>query len=76
LTDRPLALTSANRSGLPAAKTADTGLSVDAVLDGGPSGGGIASTILSVENDKITVLREGALMAEHLTEFDIGWPHE
>lgn len=74
LTQTPLALTSANRSGKADATTAPTDLDVDAVLDGGPSPAGIASTILLVEGDKIKCLREGALKAESLSEFDIEWP--
>lgn len=69
----PLALTSANRSGEPAATTAQTGLDVDAVLDTGPSKEKIPSTILSLKNGKIKCLREGALKAESLSEFDIDW---
>lgn len=69
----PLALTSANRSGQPAATTAQTDLDVDAVLDAGPSRGKVPSTILSLMNGKIKCLREGALRAESLLEFDISW---
>jgi len=59
----PLALTSANKSGEPAATTADTGLEVDTVLDTGPSRKKIPSTILLVKDGTIKCLREGALKA-------------
>lgn len=70
----PLALTSANRSGEPAAITAQTDLEVDAVFDAGPSRDKVPSTILLLENGKIKCLRAGALKAESLSEFDIEWP--
>ena len=72
----PLALTSANKSGEPAATTADTGLEVDAVLDTGPSREKIPSTILLVQNGKIKCLREGALKADALAAYDIEWPND
>ena len=71
--DYPLALTSANKSGEPAATTAQTGLEVDAVLDTGPSREKVASTILLVQNGKIKCLREGALSADALKAYDIEW---
>ncbi len=72
----PLALTSANKSGEPAATTAETGLEVDAVLDTGPSREKIPSTILLVQNGKIRCLREGALKADALAAYDIEWPND
>lgn len=72
----PLALTSANKSGEPAATTAETGLEVDAVLDTGPSREKIPSTILLVQNGKIKCLREGALKADALAAYDIEWPND
>ena len=71
--DYPLALTSANKSGEPAATTAQTGLDVDAVLDTGPSREKVASTILLVQDEKIKCLREGALNADALKAYDIEW---
>lgn len=71
--DYPLALTSANKSGEPAATTANTGLEVDAVLDTGPSREKVPSTILLVANGKIKCLREGALKADALAAYDIEW---
>jgi len=72
----PLALTSANKSGEPAATTAETGLDVDAVLDAGPSREKVPSTILLVKDGKIKCLREGALKADALAAFDIEWPND
>lgn len=69
----PLALTSANKSGEPAATTASTGLEVDAVLDTGPSREKVPSTILLVKDGAIKCLREGALNANALTSYDIEW---
>jgi protein-tyrosine phosphatase len=62
----PLALTSANRTGQPAAVDAkeiiDTlGSGVHLVLDDGPSRFGQPSTVVRVAEDKWTVLREGVV---------------
>jgi L-threonylcarbamoyladenylate synthase len=73
LAKTPLALSSANCSGHAPAFTANTGLDVDGVLDGGPSTGGIPSTILSVRGKAIELLRAGAIKAERFAEFNIGW---
>ena len=73
---QPLALTSANKSGEPAATTAETGLDIDAVLDTGPSREKIPSTILSVKDGKIKCLREGALKTEALAAYEIEWPND
>jgi L-threonylcarbamoyladenylate synthase len=67
----PLAVSSANVSGQPAATTADEaeamlGDAVEVVLDGGPSGGGEASTIVDCTGDRPRVLREGAVSREEL----------
>lgn len=72
----PLALTSANKSGAPAATTAEAELDVDAVLNTGPSREKIPSTILLVQNGKIKCLREGALKADALAAYDIEWPND
>lgn len=71
--DYPLALTSANKSGEPAAITAQTDLEVDAVLDRGPSREKIPSTILLVQDGRIKGLRAGALKADAFSGFDIDW---
>ncbi|MDB2438256.1 L-threonylcarbamoyladenylate synthase [Hellea sp.] len=73
---QPLALTSANKSGEPAATTAETGLEVDAVLNTGPSREKIPSTILAVKDGKVTCLREGALKADALAAYTIEWPND
>src|SRR4051812_14210938 len=67
----PLAVSSANVSGHPAATdaaAADTmlGDSVEVVLDGGPSPKGEASTILDVRGDIPRVLRRGPLPVPEL----------
>jgi L-threonylcarbamoyladenylate synthase len=62
----PLAVTSANRSGVPTPSTAkeiaeQLGGHVDVFFDTGPSGGGPASTIVDLSGDGVRVLREGAI---------------
>jgi tRNA threonylcarbamoyl adenosine modification protein (Sua5/YciO/YrdC/YwlC family) len=69
----PLAVSSANLSGLPAATEAEAadgmlGDSVEVVLDGGPSPKGEASTILDVRGDRPRLLRAGALSVADLNE--------
>ncbi len=64
--------TSANPAGGEEARTAEEvraalGAWVEMILDGGPLGGGRASTVIEVsEADEITVLRAGALAAEEV----------
>ncbi len=67
----PLAVSSANRSGQPAALTAAEAQeqlrdSVPLYLDGGPATIGVASTILDVTTDTPRVLRAGAVSIEEL----------
>jgi L-threonylcarbamoyladenylate synthase len=67
----PLAVSSANLSGLPAATEAAAadgmlGDSVEVVLDGGPSPKGEASTILDVRGERPRLLRLGALSVADL----------
>lgn len=62
----PILATSANRSGQPDATTASEavdalGDDVALVLDAGPSEGAVASTVLLALQDRLEVLREGAL---------------
>ncbi len=62
----PVTATSANVSGAPPATTADEvlaqlGGSVDLVLDGGATSGGLASTIVDVTSGKLELVREGAI---------------
>jgi tRNA threonylcarbamoyl adenosine modification protein (Sua5/YciO/YrdC/YwlC family) len=67
----PLAVSSANRSGLPPATDAaeaarQLGNAVEVYLDGGPSGDPVASTILDLTGDLPKVLREGAVSLDEL----------
>jgi L-threonylcarbamoyladenylate synthase len=69
----PLAVSSANLSGLPAATEAAAaegmlGESVEVLLDGGPSPKGEASTILDVRASQPRLLRLGALSAPELND--------
>jgi len=69
----PLAVSSANRSGMPAATDADAaedmlGPSVTVLLDGGPTPGALPSTIVDVTGTPGRVLRLGALSLEALNE--------
>jgi tRNA threonylcarbamoyl adenosine modification protein (Sua5/YciO/YrdC/YwlC family) len=67
----PLAVSSANRSGLPPALDAaeaarQLGTAVDVYLDGGPCREPVPSTIVDLTGDTPVVLREGALSLEEL----------
>ena len=67
----PLAVSSANRSGLPPASDAaeaarQLGTAVSVYLDGGPSGEPVPSTILDLTGDDPKVLRLGALSLDEL----------
>jgi len=69
----PLAVSSANTTGLPAAIDADRaeemlGEDVAVVVDAGPAPGGAASTILDCTGDRPRLLRAGALTIEQLDE--------
>jgi L-threonylcarbamoyladenylate synthase len=69
----PLAVSSANRTGLPAATDADQaeemlGDEVAVIVDAGQSPGGEASTIVDVTGDQGRVLRRGALSLEQLNK--------
>jgi L-threonylcarbamoyladenylate synthase len=63
----PLATTSANRSGRPTpadgqgVALALGGTDVGLVVDGGPAPGGVASTVVRVEDGELVVLREGPI---------------
>ena len=63
--------TSANLSGMPPARDADTviryfGDRIDIVIDGGLTLGGLPSTIVEVTGEEIKILREGAISRELL----------
>jgi L-threonylcarbamoyladenylate synthase len=62
----PITGTSANRSGRPACRSAEEverelGDTVDLIIDGGPSGAGPESTVVSLTGSLPVVLREGAI---------------
>lgn len=57
-----LRVTSANLSGEAPAKNAkDAGIKADCVLDGGLSKIGTPSTVVKVEGEEVTILREGTI---------------
>ena len=69
----PMAVTSANLTGQPAATTAQEaremlGDSVAVYLDGGPSAGGQASTMVDLTGDVPRMLRSGAISIGRLRE--------
>ena len=69
----PLAVSSANRSGMPPATGAaeaarQLGTAVQVYLDGGLSGDPVPSTIVDVTGEVPRVLREGALPLDRLRE--------
>ncbi len=69
----PMAVSSANRSGSPAATTADDAASqlgddVSVYLDGGPSPIGVASTVVDLTAEVPRVLRAGAVSTDRIRE--------
>ncbi len=67
----PIVATSANRSGQPAPSTAveverALGDAVDLILDGGPTRGGLASTVLDLVSDPPRVIRSGAVPVQEV----------
>ncbi len=69
--ERPLAVTSANRSGQPPALTAQDALDqleggVDVIIDGGRAPGGQPSTIIDLTQTPPRILRFGPIPAEAL----------
>jgi L-threonylcarbamoyladenylate synthase len=69
----PMAVTSANLTGKPAATTAQQaqeqlGDAVAVYLDGGASAGGLASTIVDLTGDVPRMLRQGAISIGRLRE--------
>jgi len=69
----PLAVSSANRTGHPAATDADAaeemlGESVAVIVDDGPSPAGEASTIIDATGEEPRVLRQGAIGVDRLNE--------
>jgi L-threonylcarbamoyladenylate synthase len=69
----PMAVSSANSTGNPAATTVDAaveqlGDSISVYLDGGPCGGGVASTIVDLTGSVPRLLRAGAIDMDRLRE--------
>jgi L-threonylcarbamoyladenylate synthase len=69
----PMAVSSANRTGSPAAVTAQDafdqlGGSVDVYLDAGAAPGGVASTIVDATGDRLRLVRAGAVSLAQLRE--------
>ena len=69
----PLAVSSANRSGMPAATDADAveemlGDRVEVLLDGGPTKGDVPSTIVDATGEVGRLLRAGAVSLEDLND--------
>lgn len=68
----PLPTTSANRSGEPEALDADQieallGDAVDLIVDGGPSTGGTASTVVDCTAERPVILRAGTISGEAIS---------
>lgn len=67
-----VACTSANLSGEPPACDARTvaetiGQALDLILDGGLAPGGVPSTVVAIDGDELVIIREGAILEEHLS---------
>jgi L-threonylcarbamoyladenylate synthase len=67
----PLAATSANRSGKDSLDSAQEVLGqldgrIDLILDGGPTVGGIPSTVVDCTGDQLVILRPGPIALEEL----------
>ena len=69
----PIAATSANRSGKPAAMTAEQVVStlggmIDLIVDGGETAGGVPSTVVDFTASSPILLREGPISVESVLE--------
>ncbi|MCQ6561939.1 L-threonylcarbamoyladenylate synthase [Paenibacillus mendelii] len=69
----PIAGPSANRSGRPSPTHADHVQGdldgrIDGIVDGGPAGVGLESTVVEIEGDAVRILRPGGITAEALRE--------
>lgn len=67
----PLAVTSANSSGMPSPRTAEDVLAqldgrIELVLDGGPCPGGVPSTVVDCTGEELKILRQGAISAAEI----------
>lgn len=72
--DSPVAAPSANTSGRISPTSAkavadDLGSKIDIILDAGPCGVGVESTIIKVEGERVHLLRPGGLAAEEIEAF-------
>jgi L-threonylcarbamoyladenylate synthase len=71
---KPITATSANISGLPPARSAQEviemfGNEIDYIVDGGQTPAGLCSTILSVQNGRLNIVRHGQIdLSEELGE--------
>ena len=69
----PLAVTSANISGEPPARSVsefihELGDRLDIIIDGGPCSGGVPSSVINCETEPAVILREGAIPGKELLE--------
>ncbi|WP_227793356.1 L-threonylcarbamoyladenylate synthase [Paenibacillus guangzhouensis] len=69
----PVAAPSANRSGRPSPTLAahvreDLAGRIDGIVDGGPTGVGVESTVVELVGDRVNVLRPGGITVEALRE--------
>ncbi len=69
----PIAAPSANRSGRPSTTTAahvleDMGGRIEGIMDGGPTGVGLESTVVECTAAGVNILRPGGVTAEQLRE--------
>jgi L-threonylcarbamoyladenylate synthase len=73
LAGTPVTATSANPSGVPATADPDEVVrilpGVDGLVDGGVLAGGPPSTLVQLDHDGVTVLREGAIARGRVLEF-------
>jgi L-threonylcarbamoyladenylate synthase len=70
---RPMTATSANLSGLPAARTVDEvrrffGDGVSCILEGGQTPGGMSSTVVGLNHGKLQLIRAGVIDFSSLTQ--------
>src|ERR1700749_3068885 len=77
----PMAVSSANTTGRPAANTVDEAIeqlgdSISVYLDGGPCGGGVASTIIDLTGSVPRLLRARAISMDRLREVAAPVPGE
>ena len=71
MTNVPLTTTSANKSGLKSSELAVEVLAqfsqeVDILVDGGKTENGLSSTVIDLSDDKISILRNGAVSLEEI----------